>query len=226
MVFARWGISEKLVTDSGLQFTAGDFKHFANEYGFMHTTTSPHYPKANGEAVRAVQTAKKILTQRDSYLALLNYRSSPIAAIGHSPAQLIMGSHILSALPSSSHVLQRKWPDLEKVKHQAAETKTSYQLYHDRNNSPQGLSPLKPGDKVRVKLHGDKTWQKQQLTVVSGQTRSYVLKSPDGATHRRNRKRLQKVSNDGSSADNGPQFDYPSDDEPPGDIQTTRCTTW
>ena len=154
----------------------------------MHTTTSPHYPQVNGEAERAVQTAEKILAQRDPYLALLSYRSTPIAATGHSPAQLIMGRQIRSTLPSSSHVLQPKWPDLDKVKHQDAETKASYQLYHDRHNSPQELSPLKPGDKMRVKLPGDKIWKKQQLTLVSGQNRSYVLKSSDGATYRRNRK--------------------------------------
>ena len=101
-------------------------------------------------------------------MMMMNYRSTPIAATGHSPAQLIMGRQIRSMLPSSTHVLQPKWPDLEKVRHQDAETKASYQLYHDHHNSPQELSPLKPGDKVRVKLPGDKTWQKQQLTVVSG----------------------------------------------------------
>ena len=34
---------------------------FAKECGFKHTTSFPEYPRSNGAAERAVQTAKRIL---------------------------------------------------------------------------------------------------------------------------------------------------------------------
>ncbi|KAL8570113.1 hypothetical protein ACOMHN_033792 [Nucella lapillus] len=40
--FASHGISEKLMTDNGTQFTSREFKQFAQEWNFVHITSSPH----------------------------------------------------------------------------------------------------------------------------------------------------------------------------------------
>lgn len=71
------GIADVIQSDNAPQFASGDFAAFAKAYGFEHLTSSPHLLQANGEAERAVQTAKRILDQPQSDLALLNYRSTP-----------------------------------------------------------------------------------------------------------------------------------------------------
>ena len=59
-IFARHGIPSEVVTDNGPQFIAECFQKFAKDWGFTHMTTSPRFPQANGEAERAVKTAKNL----------------------------------------------------------------------------------------------------------------------------------------------------------------------
>jgi transposase InsO family protein len=64
------------------------------EYGFIHITTSPHFPQANGQAERFVQTVKNLIKKsKDPYKALLDYRNTraPLEGIELSPAQLQIG---------------------------------------------------------------------------------------------------------------------------------------
>ena len=74
-IFSRHGIPEKVVTDNGRQFVSSEFQNFADKWNFVHTTSSPYFPQSNGQAERAVQIAKRILQQEDSFLALLSYRT-------------------------------------------------------------------------------------------------------------------------------------------------------
>ena len=88
------------------QFSCAEFAQFANTWGFIHSTSSPRYPQSNGLAEKAVQTAKRIVMKatasgRDPYIALLEYRTTPISDCGKSPAQLIMSRRLRSILPST-----------------------------------------------------------------------------------------------------------------------------
>ena len=43
--FARHGIPETLISDNGPQYASQEFKEFAREYEFRHTTSSPYFHK-------------------------------------------------------------------------------------------------------------------------------------------------------------------------------------
>ncbi|XP_043206059.1 uncharacterized protein K02A2.6-like [Amphibalanus amphitrite] len=110
-VFARFGLPCELVTDGGTQFTSALFQEFSRECGFVHTVTSPHFPQANGEAERAVRTAKHLLKQPDPWMALLAYRAAPLHTLGLSPAELLMGRKLRTTVPMLPQKFRR--PDDE-----------------------------------------------------------------------------------------------------------------
>ena len=41
---SRYGIMDKLITDNGPQFSSEQFQRFTKDYGFVHKTSSPHFP--------------------------------------------------------------------------------------------------------------------------------------------------------------------------------------
>ena len=49
-IFARYGTPEMVMSDNGPQYASDTFRQFATEYGFVHNTSSPHFPQSNGEA--------------------------------------------------------------------------------------------------------------------------------------------------------------------------------
>ena len=83
-IFSEFGIPRNLVSDNGPQYASQDFKNFSKEYGFEHSTSSPHYNQSNGKVERFVATVKNTLqkykeTHEDPALALLAVRNTPIA---------------------------------------------------------------------------------------------------------------------------------------------------
>ena len=103
-ILGRHGILE-VVPDNGLQYSSCEFQQFAKDYDLRHMTTSPRYPQSGGLHERMVQTVKNILdktseTNQDLYLALLDYRNTPIDGVR--PAQALM-SHRLRTVLSVNH---------------------------------------------------------------------------------------------------------------------------
>ena len=93
-VFARFSFPEEIVSDNGPQFASSEFRSFVESNWITHITSSPFLPNENGEAEIAVQTAKRILRQRDPWLALLIYRDTVISVTGHSRTQLLIGRYV------------------------------------------------------------------------------------------------------------------------------------
>ncbi|XP_036071757.1 uncharacterized protein K02A2.6-like [Oryzias melastigma] len=190
--FARFGIPDEVVSDNGPQFSSVEFTEFAKEMDFRHLTSSPHHPQGNGQAERAVQTAKKILRQEDPLIALMCYRSTPCSSTGVSPAELLMGRKIRTTLLTLEKNLQPKWPDRKAVFQRDAAEKTKQAFYYNRRHGAKPLPALRPGDTVVTKLDQEKNWSTP--AVVSKEIitpRSYLLETPQGVVFRRNRRHIR-----------------------------------
>ena len=111
-MFSIHGIPNRLVSDNGPQFSSSAFESFAESANFIHHTSSPHHPQGNGEAERAVQTAKRLHRSADPTAALMAYRASPLRN-GYSPAELLFGRQIRTTLPAD--LPPPAWPDLEDI---------------------------------------------------------------------------------------------------------------
>ncbi len=193
-MFAHHGIAEEVITDNGPQFTSAEFATFGEYYGFSHTTTSPHFPQANGQVERGVQLAKNILKQADPALALMIYRATPTTPTGMSPAKLLMGREINTRLPILASNLKPQWPrgQMQRVCKADKKAKSTYEANFNKHNGVRPLRPLQNGDTVLVKLDNETGWKISGTVTEQQGPRSYWVTTPSGQ-YRRNRKHLQWV---------------------------------
>ena len=197
-IFARYGIPEEVLSDNGPQYSSQEFRDFAKEYNFKHTTSSPHFPQSNGHAERAVQTAKKLLKgSTDPYLSLLMYRTTPLPWCGLSPAELLMGRRLRSNIPQTIGTLTPQWPHLEDFRVANAELKQKQKSNYDSRHGARPLADIPNDTQVWVTTSG--TQAPGQVTAHADTPRSYLVTTPTGVI-RRNRTHLT-VNPDTQSVD-------------------------
>ena len=128
VIFVRHGIPEEVRSDNGPQYASAEFTHFAKEWGFRHTMSSPHFPQSNGEVERAVKTAKSLLKKdKDPTKGLLAYRSTPLSG-GYSPSELLMGRRLRNSLPTFHTNLNPSLPDIEKLREREEESREKQRI--------------------------------------------------------------------------------------------------
>ena len=134
-IFSCHGIPSILMSDNGPQFDCSEMKTFANNHGFNHITSSPHYPQSNGLVERTVKTIKALLRHTDdSYLALLSYRSTPLPWCSYSPSELSMGRKVKTEIPQTADHFTPQWhflPDFQRKENKFKEKqKNNYDRQH------------------------------------------------------------------------------------------------
>ena len=187
-VFSRHGVCDTFFTDNGPQFSSTEFREFAKQWNFEHVTSSPKYAQSNGEAERAVRTMKSILNKcDDEYLALLNYRNTPLHN-GYSPAQLAMGRSLKTRVPVHPSELLPKLPDYTLVRKREREYREKLASNYDQRHRVVEADQLSPGDRVWIPD------QQVEGTVVQNHAapRSVIIQTPTGNI-RRNRRMTRRL---------------------------------
>ena len=165
---------------------------FSESWEFEHVTSSPGYAQSNGQAERTVQTVKNMLKKAqsgngDPYIALLEYRNTPLEGIGFSPAQLLLGRRLKCKLPASTTLLT---PEKRAQIHDNLKCRQIKQKsYFDRQT--QRLPDLQTGENVRIQKRD--TWQPAVVVKSHQLPRSFIVCTQDGRVYRRNRKHLLKT---------------------------------
>ena len=186
-IFSTHGYPDVVVSDNGPQFAVHDFSTFATDCQFIHVTSSPRYPKANGEAERAVGTIKRLLKKsKDLNSVLLNYRVTPLDN-GYSPAELLMGRRLKSKIPCLSQHLMPILPDYDHIANKEQTRQEANRRTHDQRHRAQDLPELNPGDNVYLP-------DQDTLGVIETQVapRSYTV-STENQSYRRNRSAIIKT---------------------------------
>ena len=193
-IFARHGIPRVLVSDNATCYASRSFKMFADEFNFEHRTSSPGYPQSNGKAEKSVGIVKGVLNKAldsndDIYLALLAYRTAPMAC-GKSPSEMLMNRKLRNRLP------QVDSESIEINERQIKRKQKQVELY---NQHAKDLPVLKPNDVVRVRK--DDRWANKAQVLVQISPRSYKVLTKEGKVIRRNRRQLLRTDEPMNSSD-------------------------
>ena len=208
-ICARHGIPTIIYADNQ-PFNSHAFINFANSWGITVTTSSPGFPQSNGQAEIYVSIVKQLMKKaedsgKDPYIALLEYRNTPVSGMKHSPAQLAMSRMLRSKLPTRADLLKPQVVDPSGTAAVLRDRQIQYKSAYDRKAGPP-LTSLQPGDVVRHRRNG--VWEPVIVTSKHGSPRSYIIRHEDGEL-RRNRRHLLK------SKEEAPLFLPPTLNVPP-----------
>ena len=193
--FARYGIPSTVVSDNGTQFTSEEFEKFAKEWDFETRRSSPGHQQANGMAESAVKTAKQLIrkaidSDRDPFLAILEYRNIPSQDYEASPAQRMLGRRTRTLIPTAEKLLRPERIQTEKGMNIKKMRNRRSAHYYNRN--AKDLKDLEVGDTVRIKplVPGKRKWSEGQV-IRKRHERSYDVETENGMLTR-NRVHLRK----------------------------------
>ena len=177
--FNRHGIPDNVISDNGPQYASDEYRQFSQDYDFQHTTISPRYPQSGGLHEKTVQTVK----QQDPYLALLDYRNTPIDGV--SPAQALMSRRLRSTLPVATTKLDPALINGPTFQSSRENKQERQQKYFNRNAI---------GETVRFRKEPDSKWTLATVVEKLSTPQSYLLQTENGSRYRRNRIHIRKTN--------------------------------
>ena len=142
-------------------------KKFADTYGFTLLMSSPHYPQSNWLAEHTIQTIEELLQDSpDPYLALLSFKTTPILWCSFSPAELLMGGQLRTAITTPKNQLITQWSYLQEFQEKDNEYKAKQRRDCNDKHRVRPQDPLLPDTSVWIKRMEPKelvTFNPQQI---------------------------------------------------------------
>lgn len=183
--FSRHGKPQLVITDNGTNFMNKEWRKFAEEWEFQHSTSAPHHQQANGKSEAAVKIAKRLLKKSeesgvDFWYALLHWRNIP-NKIGSSPVARLFSRSTRCGLPTSVENLMPK--PVQDVPKSIEENRRKTKYHYDKTT--RNLPRLETGAPVYVQLHPESTKQWTPGMVANKMNERSYMVNVDGALYRR-----------------------------------------
>ena len=186
--FCRTAVPDVVWSDGGPQFISTLFNDFSKQWGFVHKTSSPHYPQSNGKIEAIVKCMKKIITtswgsrslKADTMCrALLQYRNTPSHKDGQSPAQKLYSRPIQDTLPAYHCSFVPEWQHSALEAEQlAAHTLAQSESFY--NTHVQHLTDIQLGSTVALQNPWTNLWDIYGMVVNISPYRRYSVKTQSG----------------------------------------------
>ncbi|UYV65499.1 K02A2.6-like, partial [Cordylochernes scorpioides] len=190
--FSLHGIPETLITDNGPQFISREFQKFLRTWKVVQITSSPYHRQSNGKAESAVKSAKMLVKkakheQEDLWLAILEWRNTPLKDLGFSPNQALISRRTQTLIPIHKNLLK---PEVqlnvyEKIEKRKTEMKNLY------DKQARDFTKLNPGQSISVKLKEKDKWRMGKC-ISAQDPRSYIVEV-EGHGYRRNRRDIRTL---------------------------------
>lgn len=195
--FADFGLVSKIRSDNGPQYASREFKEFTNQLNIEHITSSPGFPRSNGQVERAIQTVKLLMVKaveddKCFWHSLHMLRNTPLEGNSLSPAQLLQGRNLYDGVPAQKHTLFPRAYNRELVRDKIIARQGNMKSNHDAKSVVRERPVLTVGQPVRfLSLNGK--WEQAIVVNQHSQDRSYIIKNvATGMSIRRNRQQLRE----------------------------------
>ena len=151
-ILSHHGVPSVFIGVNGPSLYKNEMKKFADTYGFTLLMSSPHYPQSNRLAEHTIQIIKKLLQDSpDPYLALLSFKTTPILWCSFSPAELLMGRQLRTAITTPKNQLIPQWSYLQEFREKDNEYKAKQRRDYNDKHRVRPQDPLLPDTSVWIK---------------------------------------------------------------------------
>lgn len=194
-IFCTHGVPRYIVSDN-MPFGSFEFVQFSRKFDIELIKSSPRYPQSNGLSEKAVGIVKGMLKKcledhSDFEIALLHYRTTPVAGLEYSPSELLMSRLLRTNLPCTQELLKPKVP--LNVREQLMLTKEKSRAIYNKTAKDKKSFTL--GDNVIIQNAPNKEWCAGKVIGEADGPRSFIVKNEKSNLVRRNERHIRPSKN-------------------------------